>query len=115
MSAARQELEDAATHLGLAHELRFKPMFGGLFAYFAERPCAWIDAAGLALKVAPEQQAELLKIEGVTRFVHAEGAQPSRHYLRLPPALTRDTRVFAAWLERSLHAPQKKPARKRRP
>ncbi|WP_345777570.1 TfoX/Sxy family protein [Dyella sp. LX-1] len=115
MSAARQDLEDAATHLGLAHELRFKPMFGGLFVYFAERPCAWIDAQGLALKVAPEQQAELLEIEGVTRFVHAEGAKPSRQYLRLPPALTRDTPVFAAWLERSLHAPQKKPARKRRP
>ena len=115
MNAARQDLEDAATHLGLAHELRFKPMFGGLFAYFAERPCAWIDAMGLALKVPPEDQPALLRLDGVTRFVHAEGAKPSRHYLRLPPALTRDTPGFAALLERSLHAPQKKPARKRRP
>lgn len=116
MNAARQDLEDAATHLGLAHELRFKPMFGGLMAYCSERPCAWIGTSGLALKVAPEAQPELLQIEGVTRFVHAPGAQPSRSYLVLPPALTHDTPTFAAWLERSLHAPQeKKPARKRRP
>ena len=117
MNAARQDLEDAATHLGLVHELRFKPMFGGLMAYFAERPCAWIDASGLALKVAPEAQQALLEIAGVTRFVHtAAGAKPSRHYLRLPPALTHDTPAFAAWLERSLHAPRKKkPAHKRRP
>lgn len=118
MNAARQDLEDAAKHLGLAHELRFKPMFGGLMAYCSERPCAWIDGAGrLALKVAPEEQAALLAIEGVSRFVHtAAGAKPSRDYLLLPPALTRDTPVFAAWLERCLHAPQtKKPARKRRP
>lgn len=118
MNTARQDLEDAATHLGLAHELRFKSMFGGLMAYFSERPCAWIDGSGqLALKVAPDAQAGLLAIDGVSRFVHtAAGAKPSRDYLVLPPALTRDTPTFAAWLERSRHAPQtKKPARRRRP
>jgi hypothetical protein len=118
VNAARQDLEDAATHLGLAHELRFKPMFGGLMAYFSERPCAWIDGAGrLALKVAPEEQAALLAIDGVSRFVHsAAGAKPSRDYLVLPSTLTRDTPAFAAWLERCRLAPHtKKPARKRRP
>ncbi|MGO4703776.1 TfoX/Sxy family protein [Dyella sp. 2RAB6] len=114
-SGARQDLEDAATHLGLAHELRFQSMFGGVLAYFSERPCAWIGAPGLALKVAAEDQPALLEIDGVTRFVHAEGAKPSRQYLVLPPALTHDTPTFAAWLERSLQAVQKKPARKRRP
>jgi len=115
VNGARQDLEDAATHLGLAHELRFKAMFGGVFAYLSERPCAWIDAAGLALKVAPGDQDALLAIDGVRRFVHAPGAKPSKGYLVLPAALTHDTPSFAAWLERSLRAPQKKPARKRRP
>lgn len=115
MNAARQDLEDAATHLGLAHELRFQPMFGGLMAYLSERPCAWIGAAGLALKLAPDDQAGLLGMAGVTRFVPYAGSKPSRNYLVLPPALTHDTPAFAVWLERSLRAPQKKLARKRRP
>ena len=113
--AARRDLEDAATHLGLAHELRFQPMFGGLMAYLSERPCAWIGAAGLALKLGPDDYTKLLGTAGVRPFVPYAGSKPSRQYLVLPSALTHDTPVFAQWLERSLHAPQKKPARRRRP
>ncbi|NMW25610.1 hypothetical protein HFP05_14965, partial [Rhodanobacter denitrificans] len=50
LAALRRELEDAATHLGRPHELRFKPMFGGLMAWLDEQPCAWLTAGGLALK-----------------------------------------------------------------
>lgn len=112
----RRDLEDAATHLGIAHELRFHPMFGGLMAYLYERPCAWLGESGLALKVAPGDQPELLALEGVARFVPPGGAKAaSRQYLVLPPALTANTPVFAEWLARSAQAAQKKPAHKRRP
>lgn len=108
--ALRRDLEDAATHLGIAHELRFHPMFGGLMAYLSERPCAWLGAAGLALKVAPADRAELLALEGALPFRPRPGAPPSRQYVLLPRTLTRDTPAFAAWLARGAAA-RKKPAR----
>lgn len=113
--AMRRDLEDAATHLGMAHELRFHPMFGGLMAYLREKPCAWLGEGGLALKVAPADQPGLLALDGVARFVPPGRTRASRHYLVLPPVLTGDTPAFADWLERSLRAAQKRPARKRRP
>jgi hypothetical protein len=111
----RRDLEDAATHLGIAHELRFHPMFGGLMAYLYEKPCAWLGDGGLALKLAPADQPELLALDDVARFIPPGVAKASRQYLILPPALTSDTPAFAIWLEKSLRAAQKRPARKRRP
>ena len=49
----RGELEDAGAHLGKLHDLRIKPMFGGLMAWLDEKPCAWLAPAGLAMKLAP--------------------------------------------------------------
>ena len=106
----RRELEDAATHLGIAHELRFQPMFGGLMAYLFERPCAWLGAGGIALKVTPADRDTLLAVDGASPFLPRAGASPSRQYVVLPRSLTRDTPAFAAWLARSAAA-QKKPAR----
>ncbi|WP_266170462.1 TfoX/Sxy family protein [Dyella subtropica] len=114
LEALRRDLDDAATHLGLAHDLRFHPMFGGLMAYMAERPCAWLTERGLALKLAPGDQAALLAMAGASRLVAKPGAAPSRQYILLPPSLTRDTPVFAEWLARSMAAPPTKPASKRR-
>lgn len=101
------------THLGLAHELRFHPMFGGLMAYLSERPCAWLNAGGIALKVKPADRGELLALDGAEPFLPRPGAAPSRQYVVLPRALTRDTPAFAAWLARSAAA-KEKPARRRR-
>lgn len=119
LEALRADLEDAATHLGRPHDLRFKPMFGGLMAYFAEKPCAWLSTEGLALKVAAADQDELLAIDGARRFRHAPAAAPSRGYIVVPPSLSRDTPRFAAWLARSaLAAPMaqnKGPRPKTRP
>jgi hypothetical protein len=100
----RRELEDAATHLGQPHDLRFKPMFGGLMAYLDERPCAWLTAAGLALKLAPTDQVSLLRRDGATRLIAKPGASPSRHYIVLPAALSRDTVQLARWLAKSARA-----------
>ncbi|WP_238149806.1 TfoX/Sxy family protein [Dyella jiangningensis] len=119
LEALRADLEDAAMHLGRPHDLRFKPMFGGLMAYFAEKPCAWLSLDGLALKVAAADQDELLAIEGARRFRHTPAAAPSRGYILVPPSLSHDTPRFAAWLARSaLAAPmaqRKGPRPKTRP
>ncbi|SFS08633.1 TfoX N-terminal domain-containing protein [Dyella sp. OK004] len=114
LETLRHDLEDAATHLGLAHDLRFHPMFGGLMAYMAGRPCAWLTSSGLALKLATDDQADLLAVEGTSRLEAKPGAAPSRQYIVLPVSLTRDTPVFAAWLARSVEAQRAKPAPKRR-
>jgi len=114
----RQELEDAATHLGRPHDLRFKPMFGGLMAWFGEKPCAWLSAQGLALRLAEADQPALLAEEGAERFRHTPHESPSRDYILVPPGLRRDTLRFAEWLARSGHAPappKKRPRPKARP
>lgn len=114
----RADLQDAATHLGRPHDLRFKPMFGGLMAYFNEKPCAWLSAQGMALKLAAADQDALLAHEGAERFQHKPGALPSRGYIIVPPALCRDTPQLAEWLERSASAApaaQKRPRPKARP
>lgn len=101
LAALRRELEDAATHLGCPHDLRFRPMFGGLMAYLDEQPCAWITPTGLALKLAPADQPALLRLEGAARLIAKPGAAPSRHYIMLPAALSRDTMQLAGWLAKS--------------
>lgn len=101
LAVLRRELEDAATHLGRPHDLRFKPMFGGLMAWLDEQPCAWLTLGGLALKLAPADQLALLRIEGTARLIAKPGAAPSRHYIVLPAALSRDTVRLAGWLVKS--------------
>ncbi|HEY8681703.1 MAG TPA: hypothetical protein VIM06_00905, partial [Rhodanobacter sp.] len=64
LASLRRDLEDAAAHLGKLHDLRFKPMFGGLMAYLDEKPCAWLTLGGLALKLAPADQPALLQLAG---------------------------------------------------
>lgn len=108
----RRELEDAASHLGRPHDLRFQPMFGGLMAYFREKPCAWLSSAGLALKLGAADQPELLGHEGAARLVAKPGAAPSRHYILVPASLRRDTARLADWLERSAVAAGVRPPRR---
>ena len=118
IQALRRELEDAATHLGRPHDLRFKAMFGGLMAWFGEKPCAWLGSHGLALRLAEADQPALLAEEGAARFRHRPDEPPSRDYILVPPALRRDTARFDHWLERSGEAPapeKKRPRPKARP
>ena len=101
LDVMRRELEDAAAHLGKPHDLRFKPMFGGLMAYFDEQPSAWLTGDGLALKLAPADQLALLEFDGASRLIAKPGAAPSRHYIIVPASLCRDTAQFAGWLAKS--------------
>ena len=114
----RQELEDAATHLGRTHDLRFKAMFGGLMAWFGEKPCAWLSTQGLALRLAESDQPALLALAGAARFRHRAEEPPSRSYIIVPASLRRDTAQLAQWLARSAHAPapqRRRPRPKTRP
>jgi TfoX/Sxy family transcriptional regulator of competence genes len=118
LEALRSDLLDAATHLGRPHDLRFKPMFGGLMAYFGEKPIAWLSEQGMALKVPEPDQPALLAHAGAARFRHRPEAPPSRGYIMVPPSLSRDTPRLAEWLERCACAEspaQKKPRPKARP
>lgn len=116
LAVMRGELEDAAAHLGKLHDLRFKPMFGGLMAWLDEKPCAWLTLGGLALKLAPADQPALLQLEGASRLIAKPGASPSRHYIIVPAAVCRDTATLADWLARSaqVHSGQPQAARSRR-
>ena len=81
LEAMRRELEDAAAHLGKPHDLRFKPMFGGLMAYLDEQPCAWLTAAGLALNSAGRSAGAASTRWGVTADREtARGAEPALHH-----------------------------------
>jgi TfoX/Sxy family transcriptional regulator of competence genes len=112
----RRDLEDAAAHLGKPHDLRFKAMFGGLMAYFNEKPCAWLTPGGLALKLAAREQSSLLQLEGAARLIAKPGAAPSRHYIIVPASVCHDTRQLAYWLARSSAAGNSKsPSRRPRP
>ncbi|MDE2154816.1 MAG: TfoX/Sxy family protein [Xanthomonadaceae bacterium] len=113
LDAMRRDLEDAATHLGRPHDLRFKAMFGGLMAYLDGKPCAWLTAGGLALKVAPADQRTLLQLDGAARLIAKPGAAPSRHFILLPAALRRDTGQLAGWLARSAAHTATKPVARR--
>lgn len=104
LEVMRGELEDAAAHLGKLHDLRIKPMFGGLMAWLDEKPCAWLTPAGLALKLAPADQPALLQLAGASRLIAKPDAAPSRHYIVLPAALSRDTVQLAGWLAKSARA-----------
>lgn len=114
LDAIRRDLEDAAAHLGKPHDLRFKPMFGGLMAYLDEKPCAWLTVGGLALKLAAADQLELLRLDGASRLIAKPGAAPSRHYIVLPAALCHDTARLAAWVARSAAGAARSMRRSRR-
>jgi TfoX/Sxy family transcriptional regulator of competence genes len=108
LAALRADLEEAAVLLGQPQELRFQPMFGGLMAYFGEKPCAWLSADGLALKLAEADQSELLAQPGARRLVAKPGAAPSRSYVLVPAAVHRDAARFAPWLARSAAAARRR-------
>jgi len=111
LATLRGDLEAAAVELGQPQELRFQPMFGGLMAYFGETPCAWLSADGVALKLAPADQSELLAHAGARRLVAKPGAAPSRSYVLVPASIRQDPARLAPWLTRSAAAPRSRPRR----
>lgn len=110
------EMQDRLSQAAEAHtldrELTFKPMFGGVCAYVQGRVCASLSNVGLALKLPPEAQAELLSEEGAKRLQYEPDAPPSKQYIVVPPPMQTDAASLAAWLARSVDYVLAQPAPK---
>ncbi len=99
-------------------DLTFKAMFGGLMGYMQGRPFASLSNVGLAIKLPPDAQDELLKIPGAARLQYEADSTPSKQYIRLPTAWLTDDQALTLWLARSadhvvgLPLPKKSKAKK---
>jgi TfoX/Sxy family transcriptional regulator of competence genes len=100
-----------------ALELEFKPMFGGVCAYVESRVFASLSNVGLALKLSPLAQTELLKLEEAKRLQYETDSTPSKQYIVVPPEIWTNERDLAVWLKQSVDfvtaQPALKPRRKR--
>ena len=100
------EMQDRLSQAAEAHmpdgELTFKAMFGGVCAYTQGRVFASLSNIGLALKLPPDAQAELLAEEGAKRLQYEPDAPPSKQYIVVPPPMQTDPAVLAVWLARSV-------------
>jgi TfoX/Sxy family transcriptional regulator of competence genes len=108
----QNQLSQAVEALHLDHELVFKPMFGGVCAYVMGRVFASLSNIGLALKLPPKAQEELLKIEGAKRLQYEETAPPSKSYIVVPEPMTRNAPDLMAWVHQSVEFVQTLPAPK---
>jgi TfoX/Sxy family transcriptional regulator of competence genes len=96
-------------------EVQFKPMFGGACAYVKGRVFACLSDAGLALKLPPAAQTELLQEKGAKRLQFEPDGPVSKQYVVVPPRLRGDIEALAAWARQSVeHALTQPPPRARR-
>lgn len=115
LTEMEKQLVAAAESLRL--ELEFKPMFGGVCAYVKSRVFASLSNVGLALKLSPTAQIELLKIEEAKRLQYESDSTPSKQYIVVPPEIWTHERDLAVWLKQSVDfvtaQPAPKPRRKK--
>jgi TfoX/Sxy family transcriptional regulator of competence genes len=98
-------------------DLSFRPMFGGIMGYAQGRPFASLSNVGLALKLSPAAQAQMLA-EGGERLRYGPDDPPSKSYVVAPPALLEDAAALGIWISRSLAelpAARPRPRATRRP
>ena len=98
-------------------ELAFKPMFGGILAYFEGKPLASLSNVGLALKLAGPDHAAFSTLPGAKALKYEPDAPPSKSYVVAPEAMLEDPDALRPWIVRGAQGLKnivKKP-RKRRP
>src|SRR5262245_33989910 len=95
-------------------EITFKPMFGGACAYVRDRVFASLSNIGLALKLAPADQDEMLKEKGAERLRYEPDAPASKQYIVVPPRLRKDAAALTEWVKRSVDHVMSLPAPKPR-
>jgi len=110
----QNQLSQAAEIHALDGELTFKPMFGGVCAYVSGRVFASLSDIGLARKLPPGAQADLLALDGAKRLQYEPDAPPSKQYVVVPPAMQEDPAALAAWVGRSVEYVLSQPAPKPR-
>jgi hypothetical protein len=97
-------------------DLRFKPMFGGAMGYIQDRPFASLSSLGLGIKLSPNAQDELLKVEGAKRLQYPGDPSPSKQYIWVPGAwLENNDTLLTPWLERSADYVVSLPLTKKKP
>jgi TfoX/Sxy family transcriptional regulator of competence genes len=107
------DIRDGADNLPPDIELGFRKMFGGMGAYTRGRIFAVTSDRGWALKLAPEDIEELLKVEGARYLEHTPGIV-ERKYVVPPPKLVNDLKQWQKWVERSIAYAQTLPLPKKR-
>lgn len=102
LDTLQNQLSRAAEARALDGDLTFKPMSGGVCAYVGGRVFASLSDIGMALKLPPAAQAELLAEDGAKRLQYEPDAPPSKQYVVVPPPMQADPAVLAGWLARSV-------------
>ncbi|MCW3097351.1 MAG: TfoX N-terminal domain protein [Chthonomonadaceae bacterium] len=119
LEAMQEQMVNAIKTLPVARDWTFKPMFGGVSGYVEGRICASLSNIGLALKLSPDTQEQLLNLEGAKRLRYEPDAPESKQYIVVPERLCADAKELAVWVERSvdyvmsLPAPRPKPAKQK--
>jgi TfoX/Sxy family transcriptional regulator of competence genes len=108
------QLKAAAKEVAPSLELGFKAMFGGAGAYAYGQIFASLSDVGLALKLSPEVQAELLKVEGAKRLQYEPNMPPSKQYIVVPASQLKP-KALGKWLKQSLEYTSTLPEKKRSP
>lgn len=98
---------------------QFKSMFGGMCGYFGDHVFASLSDVGLALKLAPSDQSEILALPGAQRLRYDPQSPPSKQYIVLPPSMLQNETALTQWVERSLehvrHMPRPRTKKKKEP
>ncbi len=113
VEALKDRLLAAADSVAPDLEVEFKAMFGGACAYVRGRVFASLSNVGLALKLPPEAQEELLKQAGAKRLQYSEEDPPSRQYIVVPPVTLERLESLAEWVRRSVEHVMKLPGKVR--
>jgi TfoX/Sxy family transcriptional regulator of competence genes len=93
-------------------ELSFRPMFGGVLAYFEGKPLASLSNVGLALKFAGADHAAFSALPGAVALKYEPNSPPSKTYVTAPEAMLDDPMALRPWVVRAsagLKATVKKP------
>ncbi len=98
----QNQLSAAAETLTLDMELTFRAMFGGVSGYAAGRVFASLSDVGLALKLPPDAQNELLAQPGAKRLQYDPDSPPSKQSIVVPPEMQSQPEVLAVWVRRSV-------------
>lgn len=112
----RTQLEAATDLLDPVPDVTFKAMFGGFGVYSDGRIFSTLSNVGLALKLAPDAQDDLLAVPGAERLRYEPDAPESKQYIVVPEAIRTDPNTLLPWVQRSVDyvktLPAPKPRRK---
>jgi TfoX/Sxy family transcriptional regulator of competence genes len=92
-------------------ELLFRPMFGGISVYSGGRVFCTLSDVGLALKLAGDDHAALLKLKGAKPLQYEPSSPPSKTYVVVPVGMLTDRKTLGAWLARSASSARAAPAK----